>query len=145
MKHFILTSTQFEGQVVYKYDTDGYLVYFSYEADMSQAQREHVLRKMPLTLQGFHDLLGKSKTASIEEVPQSLDFDTFWEAYGHKVKRKRCEPLWKKMSEAERMQCMKSIPVYIRYLGRSGYRGKKDPDGYLRDRMWETDWNKIRY
>lgn len=143
MKHYILTSSKFAGSVQYKYCDEGFLVWFQYDAAMSDAQRIYTLQKMPLTLQGFQDLMGTSKTVKIEEVMPDLSFDAFWNAYDKKINRKRCEPLWNKLKDHERMQCLKSIPQYVKYLTRTNYRAKKDPDGYLRDRLFETEWHRL--
>lgn len=144
MKHFILTSPQFTGSVTYKYCDAGYLIYFSYDATMRDDQREHVLVKMPLTLAGFNEVIGKSKTAKIEEVPEDISFDAFWEAYGKKINRKRSEPLYNKLSDADKMLCMRCLPQYDKYLARTGFRAKKDPDGFLRDRFFETNFNTLK-
>lgn len=143
MKHFILTSTAFTGSIEYKYCEDGYLISYKYDATMSQKQREFILRKMPLTIHGFQDLIGKSKTLNVEEVQTDMSFDNFWNLYDKKINRKRCMPIWDKLSDADKLKCLNSIAQYIKYLHRTGYRDQKDPDGYLRDRLFETEWNKI--
>lgn len=143
MKHYILTSSKFDGQIVYKYDAAGYLVYFSYEAEMNEEQRTWALTKMPLTASGFTDMVGKSTTVKVQEIKQDLGFDAFWEAYDHKLNRKRCEPLWNKMNEKNRLLCLNSIRAYNKYLERTGIR-KKDPEGYLKNEMYHNDYHKLK-
>jgi hypothetical protein len=143
MRHFILTSTNFTGQVEYKFSDDSYLISFKYEANMTDQQRVQLLKLMPLTVRGFEDLVAAGKTLKVEEVQQSLDFDAFWNAYDKKINRKRCQPLWDKLSNADKLRCLHSIPPYKRYLHRTNFRAQKDPDGYLRDRLFETEWKKL--
>ncbi|MCZ2129290.1 MAG: hypothetical protein LC109_03385 [Bacteroidia bacterium] len=143
MRHFILTSTSFTGQIEYKYCNEGYLISFKNEAALSAVQREKILVKMPLTIAGFNNLIAISKTLTVQEIEQDLGFDSFWNLYDKKINRKRCEPLWNKLKDADRLRCMQNIPVYKRYLQRTNFRAQKDPDGYLRDRLFETEWNKI--
>lgn len=144
MKHFILTSSQFEGSVSFKYDEAGYLVWFHYMAEMDNQKREYLLSHLPLTLSGFDYLVKKSPTAKIEEVPEDLSFEAFWNAYDMKHNRKRCEPLWNRLSESDKLRCIKSIARYNAYLKRVGWIGKKHPDGYLSNRYFETEWDKMK-
>lgn len=143
MRHFILTSTAFTGSIEYKYCQEGYLIWFMYNASMSIDARHYVLTKMPLNIRGFEDLLGKSKTLQVEEVQVDLSFDAFWEAYSHKINKKRCVPIYNKLSTDKRMKCIQSIAPYKKYLNRTNYRNPTDPENYLRKEMYLNDWNKL--
>jgi hypothetical protein len=144
MKHFILTSTKFTGQLEYKYDTLGYLIYFEYNATMTLEQQKYILQKMPLALANLRELVQGNSTVSIVEVPADISFEYFWKKYNNKVNRKRAEPLYNKLSDKTKLAVLDSIDPYLRYLFRTGYRGQKDPDGYLRDEMYKTDWNTAK-
>lgn len=144
MRHYILTSSAFAGYIEYKFSDDSFLISFRYEANMTDQQRIKILTMMPLTIRGFEDLVAVSKTLKVEEVKQDLSFEAFWNAYDKKINRKRCEPLWNKLKDPERLICLNNIPIYKRYLQRTNFRAQKDPDGYLRDRLFETEWNKIK-
>lgn len=109
MRHFILTSTSFTGSTEYKYCEAGYLIWFRYDAIMTKEQREWLLSHMPLTIRGFEDVVGKSKTLKVEEVQVDLSFEAFWEAYSHKINKKRCVPIYNKLSTDKRMKCIQSI------------------------------------
>lgn len=143
MKHYILTSSKFEGSVTFKYDESGYLVSYEYNAEMSEDMRVYMLRRLPLTEDSFQYMIRDSKSAKVEEVPEDLSFDAFWNAYNFKHNRKRCEPLWKKMSMEDKMLCLKSIVAYNRYLKRNSWLNKKHPDGYLSNQYYHTPWDKM--
>lgn len=143
MRHFILTSTSFTGSLEYKYCDNGYLIWFQYNALASDSQRNWLLSNMPLTVSGFNEVVSKAKSFKVEEIQLDLSFDAFWEQYGHKINKKRCLPLYNKLSTEKRMQCIKSIVPYKRYLARTNYRNKTDPENYLRKEMYLNDWNKL--
>lgn len=143
MKHFVLTSTAFAGNIEYKYCDEGYLIWFSYQATMSSTQRDYALTKMPLTISGFEALIGNSKTLKVEEIQLDLSFDAFWEAYGNKINKKRCQPLFEKLNTDNRLLCIKSIASYKRYLNKTNFRNPVDPENYLRKEMYLNDWNKL--
>lgn len=142
MRHFILTSSKFSGQVSYKYCDSGYLIEFRYEATMNDQQRNWLLSKMPLTIAGFEALIANSDTVKVEEVMLDLSFESFWKTYPHKRNPQRCKPLWEKMSEKNKLQCLQSIEPYKRYVQRRGI-AHKDPEGYLRGQEYLNDFNKL--
>ncbi len=143
MRHFILTSTSFTGSVEYKYCDEGYLVWFNYQATMTGTQRDKILIKMPLTIRGFEDLVALSKSLKVEEVAEDITFDAFWAAYGHKVNRQRCIPLFDKLSTENRRKCIRSVAPYLKYLARTNFRSKADPETYLRKQMYLNEWSKL--
>lgn len=143
MKHYILTSPKFAGSIEYKYCDEGYLTWFSYQATMSSKQREYALTKMPLTINGFQDLIGNSDTLKVEEILLDFSFDAFWESYANKINRKRCEPIYNKLTNEKKLQCIKSIASYKRYLRKTNFRNEVDPENYLKREMYLNDWNKL--
>lgn len=143
MRTYILTSTGTSGQVEYTFDEADYLIAFKFDAIMTDSQRTHILRRMPLTRPGLESLEALSPNITITELDQDISFDAFWNAYNKKINRKRCEPLWAKLKDSDKVLCLASIKPYKRYLHRTNFRAQKDPDGYLRDRLFETEWNKL--
>lgn len=143
MRTYILTSLNTQGQIEFAFDEDDFLIGYKYEAIMTEAQRIGILRKMPLTRAALEDLEKLSPNIIITERDQDLSFDAFWNAYDKKINRKRCEPLWAKLKDADKVACLASIKPYKRYLHRTNFRAQKDPDGYLRDRLFDTQWNKL--
>ena len=76
------------------------------------------------------------------EIIEEVTFDMFWNEYAKKVNRMRCEKLWDKMSEANQRLAFKSIKSYNRCIERTN-RFKQDPDTYLRNMSYQTNWNLI--
>ena len=142
MKKYVLTSPKFEGSVTFGYHQDGHLMLYSVNTD-SLPVIMWLKNHLPVNQMQL-DPIKQRIEGTIQEVPEDLSFNAFWERYGRKINRKRCEPIWKKMSEAERLLAITRIGPYEKYLERTGYRGKADPENYLKKGTYETDWIKER-
>lgn len=143
MKKYVLTSASFIGNVVFGYNEDNLLVYYDNNSEMDCNQHTWLLRNLPKDSIVLDTIKTKIK-GSIEELPEDIDFDTFWDKYGRKLNRKRCEPLWKKMSDADKLCAIRNIKPYEEYLQRTGFRGKCDPENYLKKEYHLVDWKKER-
>ncbi|WP_143960253.1 glutathione S-transferase family protein [Litoribacter populi] len=141
MEKYVLTSSSFSGNVVFGY-VGGFLAYFHNNASMNQEQIKWILTHLPLSLKNLEEIRSKIK-GKLEMIPPDLSFDAFWEAYGKKVNRKRCEPLYKKLTDAEKITCLMSIPAYNSYLKRMGNRAKLDPENYLKKEAFQNPWSQI--
>lgn len=138
---YTLTSPKFNGNLVFGLTGD-VLTLVENNTDMVKHQMEWVLGVLA---QGRKlNQLSQMIAGSLEMVPTDLSFDAFWKAYNKKINRKRCEPLWKKMSDAERVECLMNIPKYHAFLKRFPTRGKLDPESYLRKGAYQNDWSKIK-
>lgn len=143
MKKFVLTSPKLQGQVTFGYNDDGFLIFFHNEAEMNREQHQWMLNNNP-GLQQNITILAQIIQGRLEELPEDLSFDRFWVDYGKKINKARCIPLYNKLKDADKMLCLRGIRPYDRYLNRNPWRGKADPETYLKKRMFETDWDKER-
>lgn len=141
MKKYILTSQSFKGNIFFGYE-EGFLVHYDNQSQMEPVQLRWLLTNFPLTFKNLEAIKPKIK-GRIEEVPVDVSFDGFWEAYGKKLNRKRCEPLWRKLTESDQITCIKSIPAYNSYLKRMNGRAKLDPENYLRTEAFQNPWNSL--
>ncbi|HCY83153.1 MAG TPA: hypothetical protein DHV22_16900, partial [Xanthomarina gelatinilytica] len=82
------------------------------------------------------------KNFKIEVGKPDLSFDTFWEAYNHKVKKAMSEKSWKRLSQKDQMQAIEHIVVYDKYLHRK-HIAKAAPSTYLNQRYWEDNHGSI--
>ena len=67
----------------------------------------------------------------------NIAFDVFWEAYGKKVDRVKCERKWKGLTNAEREACITAVPVYIQSTPDKKFR--KNPATYLNNKSWTNE------
>lgn len=138
---YTLTSGKFPGKLVFGY-TDGLLTYFECAATIKTESYQWVLANFPCTpvhLKSMADQI----PGKMEVVPEDLSFEAFWEAFGKKENKHRCEPLWKKLTEADRIECLSSIKPYDGYLKRMNWRAKLSPENYLKKEAFRNNWNSM--
>ena len=114
-------------------------------ATLNEKQRCYLVANVPVYYgAGCEQAWGTDKLL-ITESELVLDFDTdFWEPYGHKVNRLRAEKEWNRLTKEQKALAVAALPAYQRYRARTGYRKPKDPENYLKQRMWETDWENLK-
>lgn len=64
-------------------------------------------------------------------------FDNFWEAYGKKVDRIKCEAKWKKIPQVTREKIMAHVIEYVKSTPDPQYR--KNPATYLNNESWNNE------
>lgn len=141
MVKYVLTSGSFKGNAVFGF-SEGFLVYFDNQAEMNPEQTRWLLTNFPFTVKNLEAIQSKIK-GKLELIPPDISFDAFWDIYSKKVNRKRCEPLWGKLTEADRIECIMSIKPYDSYLRRMGNRAKLDPENYLKREAFRNPWNQL--
>jgi hypothetical protein len=135
MNEYFFTSRLFKGQLIFGYDENGILIKFINEAELSDTQMFFLRSNFPFCDDELPKIAGKS--GKIEKIID-LSFDRFWDIYGKKVNRKRCEDLWKRISDGDKQACLSKIKKYQVYC-KLNNRILKDPDTYLRNRNWEDE------
>ncbi|MDO3641957.1 hypothetical protein [Mucilaginibacter sp. L3T2-6] len=141
MQKYILTSPRFKGQVTFGYDHNGDIVFYNNEI-ADEVVVKWMKRFIPIDKHELETFKTKVQ-ATITEVPEDLTFERFWNAYDKKHNRKRTEPLYNKLSDAEKMQALMRIKQYQEYCYLKS-RGIADPEKYIRERYFETDWMKLK-
>lgn len=82
----------------------------------------------------------RASTKELEEdknVKKDISFLDFWNAYDKKTARPKCEKLWSRLSELDRLAIMVHVPKYKQAQPDKQYR--KHPETYLRNRSWEDE------
>ena len=143
MKKFILTSPKFTGEVIFGYNETDRLVYYENTSAMTEQQLDWLLGHLPHASSWINSIIKNANGTRIVEVPEDLTFERFWNSYDKKINRKRAEPLFEKLNDAAKMQAIVRIKTYQEYCHYKG-RGIADPEKYIRDRFFETDWNKVK-
>lgn len=64
-------------------------------------------------------------------------FDEFWDLYGKKKDKKKCEPKWKKIKQEDRDIILKTLPAYIASTPDIQFR--KNPTTYLTGECWNDE------
>jgi len=141
MQKFILKSPKFEGQVTFGYDHNGDLIFYHNEIPDEKVIK-WINKYTPINRENLEAFKQKVQ-ATITEVPEDLSFDRFWNTYEKKHNRKRAEPLFEKLNDADKMQAIMRVKAYFEYCWKTK-RGIADPEKYLRERYFETDWYRMR-
>ena len=141
IEKYAMTSPHFEGTVVFGY-ANGVLTFYDNETDMPEGQLLWCLNNLPNKKTDLEALDGQIK-GRIQRVELDTSFEAFWEAYGHKRNRNRCEPQWIKLNDTTRITVMLSLEPYENYLKRKGF-AKKLPENYLKYEEYLNDWNKLK-
>lgn len=69
--------------------------------------------------------------------PLNISFDEFWDLYDKKQDRPKCERLWSKLTDQERLDIMAYLPKYKQSQPDKKYR--KHPQTFLNNRSWENE------
>ena len=64
-------------------------------------------------------------------------FEKFWNAYGKKVDRVKCEREWSSIDNPEYQKIVDHVPKYVEATPDPKYR--KNPINYLKDRTWQDE------
>jgi len=106
-------------------------------ADMDAELTSVFMRIVPIVESGLATAFKKDTTIVQEDF--KVSFDDFWNAYNHKINKKRCIPLWDRMTKNQQVKAFYSIRDYDKFL-KNNKRMKCDPENYLRNEMWENEY-----
>jgi hypothetical protein len=67
---------------------------------------------------------------------EDTSFTTWWDMYGKKIDRAKCERKWNKLTLAERQACLAATPAYVASTPDLQYR--RHPATYLNNKSWEN-------
>jgi hypothetical protein len=140
MKKYIVTSTQFMGELVFGYHNDQ-LVYM----DISQAADNSTLVKyiydrLPIQINGLHYMVRQSKTFKVIEVPEDISFDNFWNKYAYKVGNKtKCQKLFNALPDEKKALAISKILAYRKYVENTGI-AMVYPERYLSQERYENEF-----
>lgn len=108
---------------------------------LNEKQISYLKAQLPTTHTAFLVWLEASAVvASVTKADVTISFEQFWQRYGKKINRKRCEPLWNKLNAPKQFAAYKGIAEYEKYLKRESWRSKLDPENYLRNEVWENSY-----
>ena len=106
---------------------------------LNEKQISYLKSQLPASHAEFLKWLEVSEiVVSVTKADVVVTFEQFWNRYNKKINRKRCEPLWRKLSAPKQFAAYKGIAAYEKYLKRESWRGKLDPENYLRNEIWEN-------
>lgn len=138
MTRYILTSNKFSGQILLSFNHRGTISQIDMiNAELDAHDTANFLRSVPLLESNLPTAF--SSAVTIVQDNFKVTFEEFWHAYNHKINKKRCIPIWDKMSLSQQVKAFYGVREYDKFLARAK-RIKCDPERYLRDEMFENEW-----
>lgn len=141
MKHFVVTSNHYQGELSFKFDLTGRLIGFEINAVLNDEQYNWFFKNLPKNEAVLlNDWRKNSKTIKILEVPLDLSFEAFYDKYAYKVGNKsKAKEFWAKLDDANRALAITKIDAYNRYLAQTQI-AKVYPERYLSHRRYENEF-----
>lgn len=141
MKRYIITSPRFSGEINVLYGLDNKLMFIDFmRADLTDAQITMFKTRCPVYFtETFLENFPGSQLNMIEE-NYTVTFEMWWKRYDLKRNKVRCLALWNKLSQADQVNAYFKLGQYERHLSLNQWKTKADPDTYLRQRYWESEW-----
>jgi hypothetical protein len=139
MSLYSLTSTAFDGEVLFEFNEAGILQKFDTgAAQLSEQQQLWILKKMPKHLAHVKMILGDSETATLTELKQDVTFEMFWNRYNEKVRssKKKAERIWNRLTKTNQVKAFRGIVAYERNI--PGGVSKKYAETYLGAELWNN-------
>jgi hypothetical protein len=139
MSLYSLTSTAFDGEVLFEFNDAGILQKFDTSAaQLSEQQQLWILKKMPKHLAHVKMILGDSETATLTELKQDVTFEMFWNRYNEKVRssKKKAERIWNRLTKTNQVKAFRGIIAYERNI--PGGILKKYAETYLGAELWNN-------
>ena len=77
----------------------------------------------------------------VDELPENLTFQDFWDLFGNKVgKKAKAEQLWKLLPEAEKREAIIGIKRYKNWLIQNPNVQMLYPETFLSQKRWENEY-----
>lgn len=125
---------------VFKYHLNGILYEFKVlDGMLSKTQAEWLFMKgnFPYVEGMIGEWAAKLKqNFTITVGLPDLSFESFWEAYGNKVRKIQTQAAWKKLKDADRLKALEGVRRYDHHLQRNTWKNKMDPNRFLKERRW---------
>ncbi len=146
MRRFLINNPKFTGQAEIWYNERDTLCKIDCTGtDMDQMTISHFKHALPSTVQGLLQGKGFTQDTTIVEAGYEVTFEQFYADYPLKRNRFKAEEVFKRMNKVEQAKAFNSLHFYKGYCTRnSSWYTPMIADKYLRNREYETEWNKIK-
>jgi hypothetical protein len=139
MKRYSLTSDSFTGEVMFVFNDWSLLESFDTTgAQLSETQQVFLLKSLPRDLAELQNLISKSISAKITEIPFTVTFDLFWNRYNEKLRSSRKKSLakWIRLSATDQAKAYYFIAKYENSIPNGV--SKKYAESYLNAELWNN-------
>lgn len=138
-KTYIITSATAKGEIVLKYNLNGFLIGLEISAELTLVHYERFFQEKKLYLEENAVLMTKEKNSNIRIVPEDLSFERFYELYDNKVGKKvMTEKSWNALPKKDKIDALIGLKRYNNYLLLNAGISKAYPSTYINQRYWEN-------
>ncbi len=139
---YSITSPEFEGELTFMYDDNGKLVWFSNDAQLSEAHLVYLHKNFPVIDGLMVRMAGESKTLIIRQTTNEVTFDAFWEAYNFKMDKLDAQKAWSKLTPDQQNKAFENIPSYKYFLLMRRNQATLYPATYLRGK-YDSNYKEL--
>lgn len=141
MRLFKIYHKKYTGEIEVLFSTQMLRIDFS-NTNINANDLAAFKRVVPATLEEFLKGTWCGADAKIIEADYEASFVDFWAAYNKKINKIRAEKNFNSLSKLEKILALQGIKKYDAYLTKDArWRTKADPETYLRNKMWENEYN----
>lgn len=142
MKRYLLTSTKFTGTAEIWFN--GLDILCRIDTTQTDMDIDTVTAFKKAVPPSFNLLAGRfTSETTIVEATIDITFEMFWDKYNKKINKERAVALWKKLTTTDKVLAYYGIEQYDNYLRLQSWRTKADPETYLKQKYWQTEWSKL--
>jgi len=139
MKRIILMGSGFKGEVHLLYNLESILATIDFQfAELSLIQIDWLKQRIPVVFDATTFNPPQNVTYIVDDI--EIDFEMFWEKFKGGANKKRCIPLWDKLSKAKKIKCYVGAIKYMSFLEANKWRPKMGPDRWIQKEEWENEW-----
>lgn len=145
MRRFIITSPKYAGAAELFYNEKGTLSKIDLsQTNMDEFTVQHFKNSVPATVIMLVNGKGFSKETTIVEGDLNVTFELFWQDYPLHRNRYKVEQIWIKLSKTDQVKAFYNLHSYKQYLSKNNWLTPMIADRYLRNKEFETEWNKLK-
>jgi hypothetical protein len=137
---YIITSAEYEGEVVFGYHPTSKLLYgFYVKAELTAEQHLFFMQHMKPVEDEFKQHFANSNM-QVKQIPPDLSFERFWSEYGYKVGNKnKAKDLWNKLSHIDKIKALEGIKIYKLWLSKR-HQDMIYAERYISQRRFENEY-----
>ncbi|MGQ0738380.1 MAG: hypothetical protein ACT4OJ_04905 [Bacteroidota bacterium] len=144
MRRFLITSPKYSGQAELVYNEKETLCMIDCtKTDMDETVIDHFKRAVPVTIHKLQAGASFNADVTVVESDFVVSFKRFYDEYPLKRNRYKAEQVWGKLSKTDQVKAFYSLHHYKKYLSRNQWLTPMIADNYLRNKHYETEWNKV--
>lgn len=145
MRRFLITSPKYNGQAELVYNEKETLCMIDCtKTDMDETVITAFKKAVPAKVSS---LLGTCTSFSADTVIVESDFivsfKRFYDEYPMKRNRFKAEEVFNRMNKTEQVKAFYSLHHYKKYCSKNQWYTPMIADKYLRNKEYETEWNKL--